>query len=229
MITVKYFTEKGLRKHNEDFILSKQIDKVTSIHILADGMGGYNKGNIASEAVANVIFNIISKSTKADNIIEIIEQAIEEANSKVSQLTIEQKTKMGTTIAGVFIKDNSATMFWVGDVKILHIRKSKVFFESKDHSLINQLKDNDSFSEKTNYAKMRHIVTRSIQGSKDKYNADFKTIELQQKDRIIICSDGILDRVSNNDLIKLDINLLKDYSAQFIDSKDNASLVLIDV
>ncbi len=146
---IKYFTEKGLRKHNEDFILSKQIDEVTSIHIVADGMGGYNKGNIASETVTEILFNNISNNSNNENIIQIIEQAIDEANSKVSQLNIEEKTKMGTTIAGVFIKNNLAVMFWVGDVKILHIRNNKVFFESKDHLLINQLKDNDSFSEKT--------------------------------------------------------------------------------
>ncbi len=225
---VKYFTEKGLRKHNEDYILSKQIDEVTSIHIVADGMGGYNKGNIASETVANILLNNISKNSRLNNIIEIIEMAIEEANSKVSQLNIEQKTKMGTTIAGVFIKDNSATMFWVGDVKILHIRNNKVFFESKDHSLINQLKDNDSFSEKTDYGKIRHIVTRSIQGASDKYKADFKILELQKNDRIIICSDGVLDIESINGLIKLDINLLGEFSRQFEESKDNSSLVLIE-
>ncbi len=226
---IKYFTEKGLRKHNEDFILSKQIDEVTSLHIVADGMGGYNKGNIASETVANILFNTISKNSQAENILEIIEQAIEEANSKISQLNIEQKTKMGTTIAGVFVKYNSAIMFWAGDVKILHIRNEKVIFESKDHSLINQLKDNDSFSEKVDYGKIRHIVNRSIQGLNEKYKADYHSAKLQTFDRIIICSDGILDRVSISGLAKLDINFSKEYYAQFIDSKDNASLVLIEV
>jgi protein phosphatase len=224
---IKYFTEKGLRRHNEDFILSKQIDEITSIHIVADGMGGYNKGNVASETVAEILFNNISNNSNNKNIIEIIEQAIDEANSKVSQLNIEQKTKMGTTIAGVFIKNNLATMFWVGDVKILHIRNNKVFFESKDHSLINQLKDNNSFSKKTDYSKIRHIVTRSVQGANDKNKADFSSINLNINDKILIYSDGIANQESVINIVKLNESDINIFSQKFKQAKDNASLIYI--
>ena len=131
---VEYFTEQGRRKVNEDYILSKNNDKNISLHIVADGMGGYSKGDIASETVANCLFELLLKDCKSSDYNTLIDEAINKANIRISELNIKQNTKMGTTIAGILIDKSSAYMFWVGDVKILHIRNEKTIFESTDHS-----------------------------------------------------------------------------------------------
>ena len=224
---IKHFTVKGNRKINEDYILSKEINDNASLHIVADGMGGYNQGDVASKTVTNILFDIISTEINNTDYNSVIEKAISKANSKISELNGKQNTKMGTTIAGVLIVNSNAYMFWVGDVKILQIRNSKLIFESKDHSLINQLKDNESFTEKIDYGKIRHIVTRSIQGTDDKSKPDFNLADLQEEDKIIICSDGILDIESLNNLTKLDIDSLEDFSKQIENGRDNSSLIVI--
>lgn len=74
---------------------------------------------------------------------------------------------------------------------------------------------------------IRHIVTRSIQGISNKYKADIHLNELQVKDKIIICTDGVLDRENINSLSKIEIESLEEYSKLFEDGSDNASLICI--
>jgi len=224
---VDFFSKKGKRKVNEDYILSKIIDENISLHIVADGMGGYENGKLAAQTVAESICTFVSRNFNNSNYTDIINNAVEKANVDVARLIEEHNAKMGTTIGGVLIVKKSAYQFWVGDVRIIHLRNDKILFESVDHSLINQLKKNKLTIEKVDYGKIRHIVTKSIQGTTDRFKPDFHTVKMQVKDKILICSDGILDKVDINSLCNIEFDSLKKYSELFEDGRDNASLMLI--
>ena len=226
---IKWFSEQANRETNEDYVLSKRIDKNTSLHIVADGMGGYTHGAMASELVANIIFDFAERNSHRQDYEFIIEEAIHRANKRVLEQNVNQNTNMGTTIAGILMVKNTAYMFWVGDVKILQFRNEKLIFESKDHSLINKLKDNNSTTEKIDYGNISHIVTRSIHGNMDKYLPDFHIAELVDNDRLIICSDGVLERASYEDISKLKVDYMDVFSSEYTTNNDNASLILIDV
>lgn len=224
---VDFFSKKGKRKVNEDYILSRIIDENISLHIVADGMGGYENGKLAAKTVAESIYTFVSRNYTNTSFLNTLNNAIEKANNDVAQLIEMHNAKMGTTLGGVIIVNNVAHIFWVGDVKTLHFRKDKIIFETEDHSLINQLKKNHLAIEKVDYGKMRHIVTRSIQGTNDRYKPDFHTAKMQVRDKIIICSDGILNKVSINSLNNIEVDSLKEYSELFEDGSDNASLLVI--
>ncbi len=226
---IKQFSVQANRETNEDFVLSKKIDKNTSLHIVADGMGGYIHGAMVSELVANIIFDFAERNSHRQDYEFIIEEAIHRANKRVLELNINQNTNMGTTIGGILMVKNIAYMFWVGDVKILQFRNGKLIFESKDHSLINKLKENNSNTENVDFGNISHIVTRSIHGKMDKYLPDFHKAELEKYDKLIICSDGVLERASYEDISKLKVDYMDVFSSEYTTNKDNASLILIDI
>lgn len=228
---VKHFTVKGKRSVNEDYILSKQINSQSSIHLITDGMGGYDNGKIAAEAVANSIYEYIVQNINKSNYNKLIKNAVENANDNIATLVKKYNNKMGCTLGGIFIVNLTLYLFWVGDIKIIKYHNDKIDFESKDHSLINKLKENNSIPEDINLGKIRHIVTRSIQGKKDNFEADIYSKTFQSKDRIVICSDGILEKARIESFSKLDFNeksIFDGFKKLFKENADNSSMIIID-
>ncbi len=228
---VKQLSIKGLRKANEDYILSENFGEDYSLHIVADGMGGYDNGKFAAIEVANSICSFIKKNIANIAIEALINTSVELANNEINTLAKEQNIKMGATIGGVLIKNTTAYFFWVGDVKVLHVRSGKVYFESNEHSLLNQLKEKGTIPEEVELGKIRHIVTKSIQGEKDSYLPDIHKTDIQSNDRIIVCSDGILEQSSISTLSQLDITNNSSWAIFIEDNsnnRDNSSMIVLD-
>jgi protein phosphatase len=221
------FSEKGKRESNQDYILSKECNPGSSIHIVADGMGGYEKGLVAAQAAANTIADNLTDRISEKND-EVILDAIIQANNEIAQIKIKENIKMGTTIAGVHIQKNQFLAFWVGDVKIIHISNNQIVFESKDHSLINQLKDTDLNPSATALDNIRHIVTRSIQGENSKFQPDYYSGKIKPEDKILICSDGFLELIGNNNINNISPEKLKELKKIAQHANDNASAILLE-
>jgi len=99
------------------------------------------------------------------------------------------------------ISKNNAICFWVGDVKIFHLRNNKIHFESSSHTLINEVKNNGSITDTNRLRKYRHIVTRSVQGEIKDSQVETKIIgDLSEKDIFIISSDGVHDIINGLNL-----------------------------
>lgn len=228
---VNYFSEKGNRKENEDYILSKPINNNISVHLVADGMGGYENGRLAAETVTNVIFEWLSSNDSFDDINKLINESIVKANNAIKNLSVKSGKTLGCTIGGCLIIENQASIFWVGDVKIIQIRDNKILFESEDHSLINQLKKSGNIGNNINLDSIRHIVTKSIKGDKTNFYPDIEDIKIVPNDKLVICSDGILDITKLQDFATMDFkseNLFDDLKAKCEASTDNSSLLAIE-
>ena len=118
MSDVYSFSAKGKRENNEDFIFTKQLSPDCSLHLVADGMGGYSYGELASSlACESIAEYMISNIGKAD-IKQLIAQSLDFANKNINAKRKQLATKMGTTIAGVVIEGTMAYFFWLGDVRI---------------------------------------------------------------------------------------------------------------
>ena len=155
-IVVHSFTDKGKRKTNQDYIAAVRLNSEKSVYIVTDGMGGYDHGDVASKGIAESVITYISGIENVSP--HEIQKAVNKANLFVRQKIEDFKTKLGATIGGVVTKKNVAHVFWVGDVKIAVIRNYEIVFESKSHTLINEMIQNGNTI--SNIDKYRHIVNK---------------------------------------------------------------------
>jgi len=225
-------THKGKRKINQDVVLVKNINPETYLYVVADGMGGYDNGEIAAQITTESLLTFLSNTEVIDK--ESIQKAINKANLAIRQFQEQNHSKLGATLGAIILSKGIAKCFWVGDIKILHYSGKKLVFESKSHNLINELSGNE-FSNKTlKPSKYSHIVTRSIQGDVKKSVISYQELDTKENDELIICSDGVHSLIDSQTMLFL-MNNSKN-SAFFIDelncrlgneANDNASLIYV--
>lgn len=227
------FTHKGNRKSNQDYLFSKSINPDCNLHLVVDGMGGYEYGDIASKLVAENIHTYLST---VNNITEKeIQKAVNKSNLIIKQKSDDLKTKIGVTLAGAIILKNTAFLFWVGDVKIIHVRNQKVLFETHSHTLINQMIENGNVINKIE--RYKHVVTRSISGNIKEGVIDCHSVsKLLLNDLVVICSDGVSDLLNSYQIntifnstttVQEGINQIEALCE--IEAKDNFSMIVVQV
>ena len=225
-------THKGKRKVNQDVILTKNIAPDTYLYIVADGMGGYDNGEVAAQVAVDSVLTFLSNTDEINK--GTVQKAINKANLAIRQYQEQNHSKIGTTLGAIVLSKGLAKCFWVGDIKILHYSGSKLQFESKSHNLINELSDNKSSNETFKSSKYSHIVTRSIQGDVKKSVISYQELIVNGKDILIICSDGVHTIIDSQTMLFLMKNVK--ISTSFIDeinnrlkneATDNASLIYV--
>lgn len=222
----------GKRKINQDVILAKKLNPDTYVYLIADGMGGYDNGEIAASISIESIFSFLSD---VDIIAEEnIQKAINKANLAIRQFQEQHQSKLGATIGGVIISENVAKCFWVGDVKIMQFRKNKIIYESKSHNLINDVIESGSLSDGKNFSKYAHVLTRSIHGNIEKSKLSYKELDLLVEDILIVCSDGVHNLIDSDSLEYMvseksdfDNTIEKINQRLIVEASDNASLIAI--
>lgn len=229
----KVISHIGKRKTNQDRVLAKKINTDSYLYIVADGMGGYDDGDIAAEMVIDSLTTFLSNSDQFN--LNVIHKAINKANLALRQYQEQHQSKLGSTLGGILISEKTAKTFWVGDVKILHYSKGKLCFESKSHNLSSELSETENSNDSVNFSKYNHIVTRSIQGNVQKSVPSYHELTLNKGDKLFICSDGVHNIIDPNTLQYL-LNKEESTGALIstIDQRlqkeaiDNASLILIE-
>lgn len=229
------FSHKGKREVNQDFVMAQNINPETYLYLIADGMGGYEHGEIAAKMVAE---NILTFLSTVDNINEAqIQKAINKANLAIRQLREKNNSKTGATVGGVIIKANQATCFWVGDVKIFHYKNNRLIKESNSHTLMNELLSNGSIKDPRQISKYKHVVTRSVQGDVEHSKIESFTQEnFDGSDLFLVCSDGVHD-LYDGILIQQILNssdsieeAFKQIEKQLVnEAEDNFSLLGIEI
>jgi serine/threonine protein phosphatase PrpC len=228
MIKVYSYTGKGNREINEDYIKSEILSNSVSLHIVADGMGGYQYGEVASQIATESIFQFIVENTIEGDVHLLIQQAVEFANNQIHSKRNQYHAKLGTTLAGVLLIKDVAYAFWLGDVQIQHFRDNKQFFISENHSLINDMKKNGVVSTKE-IERYKHIVTRSLSGTTIDTPVPIVDIQLKKGDIICISSDGLYNSINPVTLIKKTWTKIKnELVKKEITNEDNFSLFIIE-
>ncbi|GHA38227.1 protein phosphatase [Salinimicrobium marinum] len=226
-------SHKGKRKINQDLTLVRYINADTVLYLIADGMGGYDSGDIAASIAIDSVSTFLSNSTELNEI--AIQKAINKANLAVRQYQEKHNSKLGSTLGGIIVSRKIAKAFWVGDVKILQYCDGKLSFESKSHNLQNEISDTQDFNNNSKFSKYEHIVTRSIQGEVKKSKPSYKEFSLKKEDILFLCSDGvhnIIDAQTLQYMIKEEdsemslSDLLNERIAK--EATDNASLIMIN-
>jgi len=241
------------RPHNEDSTVS---DTQHGLVVLADGMGGYKAGEVASAiAVTTILHDVITdikKSAAAKDKKKpaaqkgpghesaLIKSAINHANSNIYKMAKqdEQCQGMGTTVVTALFHDDVVSIGHVGDSRAYRLRANNFQQLTKDHSLIQELIDRKLYTPEEAYAKMpKNLVTRGL-GLDISVEVDVLEEQVLPEDIYLVCSDGLNDMV-NDEEIHL---TLSKYSANLVQAagnliqlannkggKDNISVVLIRV
>lgn len=196
--------EIGQRTNQEDAIA--QWDN--RLFVLCDGMGGHEKGEVASQTVCQSLVKWFENNIKDNSFSdELFLAALEQAYSELNTFDNVSLRKMGTTLTLLYIHSEGITAAHMGDSRIYHIRPNVgVLYQSRDHSLVFDLFQlgEISYDEMQNFAQ-KNIVTRAMTPNEDnRMRPDIIHItDIQPGDYFYMCSDGMLEQMNNNELAAL--------------------------
>jgi PPM family protein phosphatase len=205
-------TDTGrVREHNEDTIGS---DPDIGLYVLADGMGGYNAGEVASSIAVKTILNLVRESfqvqelggiDRATGLMRtsiILRDAILRANKIIHQTskTQPQCEGMGTTVVAVLFHDNRAVVAHVGDSRLYRLRADRFEQLTMDHSLLQELVDRGFYSaEEAARSTNKNYVTRAL-GVEPGVEVEISEHAVAKGDFYVLCSDGLSDMVEDEDI-----------------------------
>ena len=238
-----------VRDHNEDTIGS-QPD--IGLWVLADGMGGYNAGEVASGIAVKTIIELVTQACKTEKRGEIetgtgymrqtivLRDAIHRANKVINQTAQSQPQceGMGTTLVASLFYDNKVSIAHVGDSRMYRLRGNRFEQITMDHSLLQELVDRGFYSqEEAQRSTNRNYVTRAL-GVEANVDVEVQEVEVQKGDYFLMCSDGLPDMVEDEDIhltISTFANDVRTVGEQLIKltndngGRDNVSVILVRV
>jgi PPM family protein phosphatase len=185
------------RRRNEDaYVIAPPLFAV------ADGMGGAQAGEVASKLAAAALGDTDSGALSGA---ERVASLIQEANRRVHErATADPSTSgMGTTMTVALVEDGVVTIGHVGDSRAYLIRDGRLEQLTEDHSLVNELLKSGKLSpEEAETHPQRSVITRAV-GTDPDVDVDSFSIEAQEDDVFLLCSDGLTDMVTDEDILEL--------------------------
>ncbi|MCX6553517.1 MAG: Stp1/IreP family PP2C-type Ser/Thr phosphatase [Candidatus Aminicenantes bacterium] len=216
-----------VRNANEDYFLSEKISANEFLFIVADGMGGHQAGDVASRLAAET-FSDAYKSLRKKNtaIMESMEAAIRKANSVVfEKATVDiEKRGMGTTFSAMIIADMKAFIAHVGDSRVYLIRKAKIKKITTDHSFVEKLVEEGRISpEEAREHPQKNVLYMSL-GARESLTPEMvNSMGLEDGDALVLCSDGLSNMVTDEDLMKTVMDYYPEDAANLLVKMANAS------
>jgi protein phosphatase len=239
-----YKNDPGLNKNrqNEDFIW---VDDEVGLYIVADGMGGHEGGEIASELAATTAGNYIAEKLKKQPVAlaaEVLRALLLEAGEAANQAVFEaahqaeQERKMGTTLVMALIQGSKAYISHAGDSRAYWLHNSTLRQLTEDDSWSNFVRKS-SGAEGQAPPGIGHILTKAV-GQNPPLEPSFSWVELAPGDMLLLCSDGLWNMVQD-ELLLAELAGARDRLDQAVEKlvaaanaaggKDNISVVLVQV
>lgn len=228
------------RELNQDYVFEshERIGNLSNLFIVADGMGGHNAGDYASRFSVNKIVEGIESSFEQSPI-KILNQAIQNANSllrRVAEDDISMKG-MGTTLVAATIMGHFLQIANIGDSRLYIINGDSIRQITRDHSLVEEMVRMGGIDREAARNHIdKNIITRAV-GATDKLDIDFFQEELNVGDTILMCSDGLTNMLSDEEIRKIvnkqgeieDKARILVKTANENGGKDNISVILIEI
>lgn len=183
----------SVREHNEDSYLVK-----TPLFVVADGMGGHEAGEVASNIAVTTMEAHAPKSTSP----EALAAAVIKANEAVLRGAQDGTGKpgMGTTLTAAFVFEDEATIAQVGDSRAYLLHDGQLQRITRDHSLVADLIEQGRLTEaEARFHPQRSVITRAL-GSDPHMQPDLYTLHVEEDDRLLLCSDGLCSMISDEDI-----------------------------
>jgi serine/threonine protein phosphatase PrpC len=240
-------TDAGkVRAHNEDAI---EWNDRSGLAVLADGMGGYNAGEIASSMAATTFKSFLEgrldesgwlRSTQSTRQLErLLVDAAEAANRRILAASLSQPefSGMGTTLVAALFRLNRLVLAHIGDSRTYRFRQGILTQLTRDHSQLQEQIDAGLVSpEWARFAPNKNLITRAL-GVGDEIEVDTSVHALEPGDLYLLCSDGLSDMLSTEQIVEL-LSQESDLESTCVDlvnaanyngGRDNISVILIKV
>lgn len=238
--------EIGGRSNQEDSIFPAkgEANESTRLFLVCDGMGGHENGEVASGLVCSTFGAQLADVDHEGFTVDMFLDALNEAYNALDREDPDPQSmrKMGTTLTFLHLNDHEVVVAHMGDSRIYHVRPSErnaVIYQSFDHSLVNELVRAEIITpEEALTHPRRNVITRAMQPNLDsRHKADVRTFnDVQAGDYFFLCSDGVLESVSNDVLVEIlrrdvsDLDKIEAIKALCAaSSRDNFSAYLIPV
>lgn len=205
-------SDPGLKRgNNEDSAIT---DTEIGLALVADGMGGYKAGEVASAIAAKVVlddlraarnrhqFRRIEGDETESREVAVLRAAIESANRHIFETArrAPQCRGMGTTIVAALFSNSKITVAHVGDSRVYRLRDGQLDQVTSDHSLMQELIDKGFYSvAEAEASTPKNLVTRAL-GIEESVTVDLKEMATTPGDVFLLCSDGLTDMVSDEEI-----------------------------
>ena len=210
-------TDKGkVRSINQDAFFIDTLSVNTAVAIVCDGMGGANAGDIASKTAVDIISKYIKNSYSptmtSDQITRLIGNAVASANIEIYSMSQrdEKYSGMGTTVVTAIVRDKEVIICNVGDSRA-YLINDEIIQITKDHSMVQSLVESGKISpEEARVHPEKNVITRAL-GVESNVLVDSYVLELQQNEKLLLCTDGLSNYTDGTDIVNIVNNInLKD-------------------
>lgn len=191
-------TDPGLlRAVNQDDYF---IDPLGRFFIVADGMGGHAGGQEASRLATQAIQTYLNDRWESDEPSpSLLENAFLKANGEIlqDQAKHPERADMGTTAVAVMFREDQSWCAHIGDSRLYRLRGAKLHQITEDHTWVARaMKLGDLTSDQARIHPWRHILSKCL-GREDVKQVDVQSFDLEPKDRLLLCSDGLTEELSD--------------------------------
>ncbi len=211
-------TDVGLKREDNEDSYSKEDS--LGLYVVADGMGGHLAGEVASRVAVEMINKSVRKwleeEAREDELFgppdssltligNYILSSIRMANRVVYEMALdhEEYHGMGTTVVILYVTPSLIIAANVGDSRIYMVRDGHLERLSKDHTIVaEQVEMGTMTEEEATTSPLRHILTKNL-GSVETLEPDIFEIEPSGRDRFVLCSDGLTDLVSDDEIFEM--------------------------
>ena len=208
--------ELGQRTNQEDSLFPA-LGKSTSddrLFVLCDGMGGHEKGEVASATVCATLSRVILSAWHPGEVLsdELFLQALSAAYDALDAKDNGEERKMGTTLTFLCLHASGATVAHIGDSRIYQLRpaskntSARIVFRTQDHSLVNDLvKIGEITEEEAKHHPQKNVITRAMQPCQEhRAKADIAHLtDILPGDYFYMCSDGMLEEASDENILNI--------------------------
>jgi PPM family protein phosphatase len=239
---VVFQTDIGkIRAHNEDSGGVFQNKDGHYLAVVADGMGGHRAGDVASEMTISYLKKEWEQSEHISSP-DIAEQWLKDHVAAVNRILFEHSLEhaecqgMGTTIVGAICTGQFVTVGHIGDSRCYLLNKNGFQQVTEDHSLVNELVKTGQISkEDAEHHPRKNVLLRAL-GTEKEVKLDVKTISTDEHDMLLLCSDGLSNKVSEQMMVHVltSDDTLEHKAQTLIDlanesgGEDNITLAIID-
>ena len=217
------------REMNQDAYYASQPSDTVGLYIVADGMGGYNGGEIASTIAVTATKNYIESNfaetehTK-EKLQELVKNAIEYANMLVYEKSkeIPELVGMGTTIEVALVHNNRVYIGHIGDSRIYRIRKNFIRKLTTDHSYVEKLvKDGTISRDEASHHPKKNMLTKAL-GCTSFVEPDIAVKGFLKDDILVITSDGLTNMVNDKEIYDIVTDNIETATDKLIEKANHA-------